>query len=71
MKDSHIPDWIKEAEEKGTMLVSHTINRPTVTDILAGKHTADEPRAPKGMLYQTISVMEVFGIKQQDSGNGS
>jgi len=49
MRDSHIPDWIKEAEEKGTIL-GIAYNKPPYSDRYPSlvNILADEPRAPKG-----------------------
>ncbi|MBK9389607.1 MAG: right-handed parallel beta-helix repeat-containing protein [Bacteroidetes bacterium] len=49
MENLHIPDWIKEAEEKGTILgiaynkPPYSERYPSLVNILS-----DEPRAPKG-----------------------
>lgn len=49
MRNEHIPDWIKEAEDSGTILgiaynkPPYSVRYPRLSDILG-----DEPRAPKG-----------------------
>jgi hypothetical protein len=49
MKDSHIPDWIKEAEEKGTIF-GIAYNKPPFSERYPAlvNILSDEPRAPKG-----------------------
>ena len=49
MKDSHIPDWIKEAEDKGTIF-GIAYNKPPFSDRYPALVNIlnDEPRAPKG-----------------------
>ena len=49
MKDSHIPDWIKEAEEKGTIF-GIAYNKPPFSERYPALVNIlnDEPRAPKG-----------------------
>ncbi len=49
MENLHIPDWIKEAEEKGTIL-GIVYNKPPYSEKYPSlvKILSDEPRAPKG-----------------------
>ena len=49
MENLHIPDWIKEAEDKGTIL-GIAYNKPPYSERYPSlvKILSDEPRAPKG-----------------------
>ena len=54
MENLHIPDWIKEAEEKGTIL-GIEYNKPPYSERYPSlvKILSDEPRAPKGNVIST------------------
>ncbi len=67
MKDSHIPDWIKEAEEKGTIF-GIAYNKPPFSERYPALVNIlnDEPRAPKGNIISNNIC--VGGVWDKDAG---